>query len=151
MAILDELERNLKEAMLSGEKNRAEVIKSLKNALLYEAVAKQTSAAELSPEATLQVLAKEAKKRGEAATMYRQASEDARAETEEAEKAIIEEFLPAQVSEEEISKILNEEIDKLDNPSTKDMGRVIGAVKARLGASADGALIAKLTKEKLGS
>ena len=57
--------------------------------------------------------------------------------------------MPEQASEEEIAKVVSEEVAKFDSPTAADMGKIIGAVRSRLGANADGATIARLVKEKL--
>jgi uncharacterized protein YqeY len=145
----EQIERDLKAAMLAGEKEKAEVLKGIKNALQYEAVNTGARAEGLSDEQVQKVLAREAKKRQEAADLYKNANESERAQKELAEKDIISKYLPEQLSEEEVSKVVTEEISKLDNPTPADMGKVIGAVRGRLQGQADGALIARLVKENL--
>lgn len=151
MELQERLERDLKTALLSGDKRTAETLKGLKNALQYEAVSLRIQKSVLTEEQILQLLSKESKKRQEAAELYQKAGEKKRAEAELAEKRVIEQYLPAQLSETEISSIIDEEISKIDSPSLSDMGRVIGQVKNRLGAQADGAVIAKLAKQSLES
>src|SRR5258708_5487007 len=70
-----------------------------------------------------------------------------RAESELAEKELIETYLPEQASEEDVKKAVDEEMAAAGELSLADMGRIIGAVRGRLGGSADGALIAKLVKK----
>jgi uncharacterized protein YqeY len=96
------------------------------------------------------LLAKEAKKRQESADLYVQAGDQVRADAELAEKAIIEAYLPAQLSEAELVALIDEAIAATGASGPQGMGQVIGAVKAKAGASADGALVARLVKEKLG-
>jgi len=145
----EEIERDLKAAMLSGDKSKVEVLKGIKSALQYEAVSQRSENRSLSDEQIQKVLAREAKKRHETAELYKNANEPERADKELAEKEIIDHYLPKQLSEEEISKAVAEEIEKSGATTTADMGKVIGAVRGRLGASADGAVIARLVKEKL--
>jgi len=145
----DKIDSDLKTAMLAGDKQRTEVLRSLKTALQYEAVNAKSIDRKLDDQTVQKVLARESKKRQETAEIYRNVSEQERADAELAEKKIIDEYLPQQLSEEEIAKVVQEEIAKLDNATPADMGRVIGAVKARLQAQADGATIAKIVKEKL--
>jgi len=144
-----DIERDLKAAMLAGDKNKVEVLKGIKSALQYEAVSQKSENRSLNYEQIQKVLAREAKKRQETAEVYKNAGEDVRASKELAEKEIIDQYLPQQLSEEEISKVVTEEIEKLGATTAADLGRVIGAVRARLGASADGAVIARLVKERL--
>ncbi len=145
----DKLERDLKTAMLAGDKARAEVIRGLKNALQYEAVAQNAADRKLNDEQIQKVLAREAKKRQEAVDIYQKNGQADRAERELAEKRIIEEYLPEQLDEAAIEGLVREQISKVDNPTMANMGQIIGAVKAKAGPVADGSLIAKLVKDKL--
>ncbi len=144
-----QLEDDLKKAMLAGDKARAEVIRGLKNALQYEAVAQNAPDRQLGDEQIQKVLAREAKKRQEAADIYQAAGESGRAETELAEKKIIKAYLPEQMDETQLAELVKTEIAAAGSPTMVDMGKIIGAVKAKAGASADGATIARLVKENL--
>lgn len=144
-----QLERDLKAALLAGDKSKVETLKIIKNALQYEAVSLRIERSKLTEEQIIKVLAREAKKRQEAAELYEKAGEQARAEAEKAEKAIIDSYLPEQLSESEIAAAVKREVGKLENPTPADMGRIIGAVRNRLQGQADGALIARLVKENL--
>lgn len=145
----DKIDQDLKQALLGGDKAKAETLRGLKSALLNEAIAQNARDSGLSDEQIQKVLARESKKRQEAADMYKQGGSDERAKAELAEKANIDNYLPEQMSEEEISKLVDEEVAKADAPTMQDMGRIIGAVRGRAGGTADGALIARLVKEKL--
>lgn len=151
MNIEQQIEVDLKQALLAGDKLKASTLRGIKSAIQYEIVGQGAKESGLSQEEIQKVLAREAKKRSESAEAYKKAGASERAEAELAEKTIIEEYLPEQASEEEVSRIVNEEIAKLGNFSQQDMGKVIGAVRAKLGATADGGLIARLVKEQLGS
>ena len=145
----ERIEHELKEAMLAGDKTKAETLRGMKNALQYEAVNLRVKFDELTNEQMQKVFAREAKKRQEAAELYVRGGSPERADAELAEKAIIDSYLPEQASEEDITAVIKEEIAKVDNPTSADMGRIIGAVRGRLGAGADGAVIARLVKESL--
>jgi uncharacterized protein YqeY len=145
----EDINRDLKAAMLSGDKDKVEVLKGLKSALQYEALNLKSEGRILSDEQTQKVLARESKKRQETAELYKNAGETERSDRELGEKQIIDVYLPKQLSEDEINKAVMEEIEKSGASSQADMGRVIGAVRGRLGASADGSVIARLVKEKL--
>jgi uncharacterized protein YqeY len=147
--MLEQIERDLKTALLGGDKVTVETLKTVKSALQYEAVNKSAKISDLKDDQIQVVLAREAKKRQEAADIYSNAGETDRAEKELTEKAVIDKYLPEQIDEADLLTIVNEEIAKLDSPTPKDMGRVIGAVKARTAGAADGALIAKTAKESL--
>ncbi len=147
--MLEQIDRDIKNAMLSGDKLKAETLRGLKSAILNETIAQGAKDSGLSDEQIQKVLGREAKKRQEAADLYARGGSAERAEAELAEKAIIDSYLPEQVDDSVIVAAVSEEIAKLDSPQLSDMGKVIGAVKAKLGASADGATIARIAKEKL--
>ena len=147
----EEIERDLKAALLAGDKQKTETLRGLKSALLNEMISLKARDHGLSDEQVQKILTREAKKRAEAAELYRKAGEDERYHQEVAEKQIIDVYLPEQLSELEIASVVDAEVAKLDKPGPADMGRVIGAVKAQLGPQADGATIAKLVKAALGA
>jgi uncharacterized protein YqeY len=144
-----QIEKDLRAAMIAGEKDKVETLKVIKSALQYEAVAKNVKPEELSDEQAQAVLAREAKKRVEAAELYEKAGESERAAKEKAEKVLIDGYLPAQMDPAELEAIVQDEIAKAGDVSIKDMGRIIGAVRARTGAGADGSTIAQLVKKAL--
>lgn len=144
------IEQDLKTALLGGDQTTVSVLRSVKSAMVYAEVAqgiKGTS--ELSEGAVLDVLAKEAKKRQESAEVYAKAGEQVRADAELREKTIIQKYLPKSLSADEIEKLINQASSEFGEVSSSNMGRVIGWVKQRAGVAADGALIAKLVKERL--
>jgi uncharacterized protein YqeY len=145
------LEQDIKAAMLAGDSERVSTLRVVKSVLLNEKVAKGKRETGLSDEEVLPILAKEAKKRQESADLYVQGGDQGRADKELAEKAIIEAYLPEQVSEEDVAKAVEEAIAATGASGPAGMGQVIGQVRQRFGASADGAVIARITKEKLGA
>lgn len=145
----ERLEADLKAAMLAGDKAKAETLRGLKNALQNEAISAGAKDTGLSDEQITKVLAREAKKRAEAAELYKQGGSEDRAAAETAEKVIIEQYLPEQMGDDEIKALVDKHIAALGAAGPADMGKVIGAVKADAGAAADGATIARLAKEKL--
>lgn len=142
-------ETDIKAALLSGNKAKAEVIKSLKSAILYEEVALKVRDTGLTDEQIMTVLARESKKRAESAELYNKAGDKQRADVELAEKAIIDEYLPKQIDDSELEKVVQEAIDQIG--SGAQMGQVIGAVRAKVGQGADGGRIAAMVKSKLSS
>lgn len=147
--VVDTIGADIKAAMLAGEKETAEALKMLKSALLYKEVELGVRDSGLNDEQAIEVLNKEAKKRKEAVEMYKSGGRDEQAEKEQFELSLLEKYLPAQMSDEELEAKITEVISGLGDVSIKDMGRVIGAVKAQVGSSADGARVAVLVKEKL--
>jgi uncharacterized protein len=146
-----QLEQDLKKALLGGDRERATIIRGLKSVILYAEVEKGNRDQGLDDEAIVVLFAKEAKKRQESADLYEKAGEAERAATELREKAVIEEYLPKQLSNEELSSIIDEVVSGLSATGPQAMGQVIGQVKQKVGSQADGARIAQLVKEKLNS
>lgn len=143
------LEADIKQALLGGDKPRAEVLRGLKSALLYEKVAKGLRDQGLSDEQFLAIVTREVKKRAESASMYAGAGEQERADKELSEKAVLEEYLPKQLSDDELNQVVADAVAALGDGA--QMGQVIGAVRAKVGAQADGGRIAAAVKAKLGS
>ena len=143
------LDADIKQALLGGDKFRAEVLRGLKSVLLNEKIAKGLRETGLSDEQVLGLIAKEVKKRNESAVLYVQAGSQERADKELAEKAMLEEYLPKQLSDEALEAIVTEVISSLGDNA--HMGQVIGAVRAKVGSTADGGRIAAAVKTKLGS
>jgi hypothetical protein len=144
-----QLDQDLKTALLAGDKDRATVVRGLKSVILYAEVAKGSRAEGLSDDEIISLFAKEAKKRQESADLYSKAGEQPRADAELAEKAIIEDYLPKQLSDEELIAIIDTVIAELGLSGMQAMGQVITKVKERAGASANGSRIAQLVKERL--
>jgi uncharacterized protein len=149
MLMQQQIERDLKTALLSGNKEKVETLKSIKSALQYEAVAQRLKIEGLSDSQIQLVLSREAKKRQEAYQLYSSAGETDRADKELREKELIQVYLPDQISEDELSAIVATEIKKFNNPQMSDMGRIIGAVKTKTQGAADGGIIARMVKQAL--
>jgi uncharacterized protein YqeY len=143
------LEDDLKTAMLAGDKATVETLRLLRGVILNNKVANGTRDMAMSNDDVVALLSREAKKRQESADLYIQGGRPELAEKELSEKAIIDSYLPERLSEEEIGKLVDQAVSSLD--ADVNMGQIIGQVKAKAGAGADGALIAKLVKERLGA
>jgi len=144
------LEAEIKTALLARDSQTATTLRTLKAALLSYKVAEGKRDSGITDDEVIAIFSKEAKKRQESADLFRQGGNNEKAEDELAEKAIIETYLPAQLSEEEIGKTVDEVIAATGANSAQDMGMVIGQVRGKLGAAADGSVIARLVKGKLG-
>jgi len=144
-----QLEQDLKKALLGGDRARATVIRGLKSVILYAEVEKGVRDEGIDDDAITALLAKEAKKRQESADLYVKGGDQARADIELSEKAIIEEYLPKQLSDDELSAIVDEVIAGLSVSGPQAMGQAIGQVKQKTAGQADGGRIAQMVKEKL--
>jgi uncharacterized protein YqeY len=143
------IEQDLKTALLGGDAQRVTTLRGLKSVILNEKIAKGSRDTAMSDADVQALLAKETKKRQESADLYVQGDSQERADAELAEKAIIETYLPSQLSEDEITKLVEAAIAETGAQGPAGMGQVIGKVKAQAGAAADGALVARIAKEKL--
>lgn len=146
----DALNQDLKTALLAGDKTLATTIRGLKSSLLYAKIASGSRDRPMTDQEAVSVLQKEAKKRQESADLYRQGGNQEKADAELAEKKVIEKYLPAQLSDAEVGQLVDEAIKALGVQGPSAMGQVITKVKEQAGAQADGALIARITKERLG-
>jgi uncharacterized protein YqeY len=144
-----QIERDIKTAQLAGDSLRLSTLRGVKAVLLNVKVATGKREAGLADDEVLAQLAKQSKQRQESADMYVQGGDQARADSELAEKAIIDAYLPAQLSEADIAKLIDEVIAKTGAAGPAAMGQVIGQVKQQVGLAADGAVIARLAKERL--
>jgi uncharacterized protein YqeY len=144
---LDQLENDLKDAMRERDKIRLTVLRLLKSALQNYQI---EVGHELSTQEILGVLQKEAKKRQEAADAYQKAGRTEQAAEEQAELETIEHYLPEQMTEADIKKVVMEVIAAAP-ADQRQMGQLIGQVRAKTQGQADGALIARLVQEQLNS
>ncbi len=146
----DKIGADLKSSMLARDTERVEVLKGLKSAVMYEEVAQKKREEGLTDDEILTVFKKESKKRQDSIALYRQGGYEDKAVKEQSEKDIIDSYLPAQLSEEEISKVADRVMIELglDNPTQQDMGRLIGAIK-KSAPNADGSVIASVVKKLL--
>lgn len=147
--IKQQIDKDLKTALLGGDKDRVMTLRGLKSAILYEEVAKGLREQGLSDDAIIAILAKEAKKRQESADLFIQGGSATRAAAELSEKKVIEEYLPAQLSEDELKQVVESAVVSTGATSMQQMGQVIAAVKKKTQGAADGAHIAQLVKERL--
>lgn len=146
MSIKDTINDDLKAALLSGNRLKADVLRGLKAVILNEEVAKNLREDGLDDESIQQLIAREVKKRNESADLYKNAGRGELADSELSEAEILKTYLPKQLTDEELTVIIKDVIAELNNAN---MGQVIGAVKTKVGNSADGAVIARLVKEAL--
>ncbi len=144
------IDQDLKAALLAGDKVLATTLRGLKSVILYAEVAEGKREQGLADDVIIALFSKEAKKRQESATLYTQGGSEDRAAAELAEKEVIEMYLPAQVSNSDLEKIVQETIAELGVSGSTAMGQVIGAVKQKTAGQADGSRIAQLVKQHLG-
>ena len=149
MSLFDKISDDLKAAMLAKQKDRLESLRAIKAALL---LAKTESVAhEINEDQEMKILQKLVKQRRESAEIFKTQNRTDLYETEVKEAAIIEEYLPKQMSESELLPVLKAIIQRVGATSPKDMGKVMSAASKDLAGKADGKMIADKVRELLGN
>jgi len=143
---IEELEAEVKEAMLARDAERRDALRLILSSLRS---AEKDLQRPLSEGEELQVLQRERKKRIEAAEAFREGGRDDRATKEEAELAILEEFMPEPLSEDELEQIVDDAIAENGATSLQDLGRVMADVMPQVAGRADGSAVGQLVREKL--
>lgn len=139
----------MKTAMLAGDKRLVSVLRTLKGVMLDAEISKSARESGLPEDEVIGLLQREYKKRGDAALIYEGANDAERTANERYEQEVLAKYLPAQLGEDEITQIIDTVLPQLGEIDIQQMGKVIGAVKAKTGPAGDGAMIAKLVKERL--
>ena len=148
MNLFDTISGDIKAAMLARDKVRLETLRGVKKEFLEAKTAKGGDG-ELSDDAAMKILVKMHKQRKESAAIFSRQNRQDLAENELAEAAIIEEYLPKQMSEEELTAALKEIIAQTGASSAKDMGKVMGVATKQLAGKAEGKAISAKVKELL--
>ena len=150
MGIKQRIEADIKTAMLSGDKNRALILRTIKSTILESEIAQKKRAEGLAEPELISLLSKEAKKRQDASELYKNAGETERAENEEQEHKIITSYLPAQMSDEELEVIVSKVISEQSSPiEPSQMGKIISSVRELTAGQADGSRIAQMVKQRI--
>lgn len=147
MALTDIINSDLKEAMKAKDKLKLESLRAIKSALLLAATEK--GASESSEELELKMLQKLVKQRKDAATIFTEQERDDLAKPELDQVAIIEAYLPEQMSEDEVKAIVDAVVAQSGATSMADMGKVMGMANQKLAGKADGKVIAGFVKAAL--
>lgn len=149
MALAETIQNDLKAALLSGDRFKGDVLRGLKAAILNEEVALGKRDTGLPDEGIEKIVAREVKKRQESVRLYEENNRPELAATEKEEIAVLETYLPMQLSEAEVTDIVVQTIDEMGATGMQSMGLVIKAVKDKVGNTADGAMVAAIVKNKL--
>lgn len=149
-SLKEQVRSDLHDAMRAHDKVRAGTLRLALSAITTEEVAGD-EARELSDDEVLKVLAKEAKKRKEAAAAYTDAKRPELAEREDAELAVLQAYLPAQLDDGELGRIVEEAIARTGASSMREMGQVMKAAQTVVAGRADGGRVSALVKARLSS
>ena len=146
MGIEEKINADVKASMLAKNAKRLEAVRAIKAAILLL----KTSPEGLTEESATKAIQREYKKRKETYDIYIQQDRPDLAEDELAQALVMEEYLPKQLSEDEIKTIVKNAIAELGATSAADMGKVMGAANKVIAGRADGKLVSQLVKELLG-
>lgn len=148
MDLFDQISEDIKKAMLARDKVRLEALRGVKKEFL-EAKTAKGSGGVLTDEAATKILVKMAKQRKESAAIYAENNRPELADNELAEAKVIEEYLPSQLSAEELEAELKKIISEVGAEGPKDMGKVMGVASKTLAGRAEGKAISAKVKELL--
>jgi uncharacterized protein len=148
MGLKEKLQSDLTEAIRNRDELTAGTIRMVLAAIMNEQVAGK-EAKVLTDDEIITVLSREAKKRREAVEAFTAAGRDDKAATEKAEGEVIATYLPAQLSDAEIEKIIADAIAQVGAAGPADMGKVMGAIKGKIAGKADGAKVSAMVKAAL--
>ena len=146
MSLIARIEDELKDAMRARDQERTD---TLRMTLASLRSAEKELQRPLKDDEELQVLQRERKRRNEAAEAFREADRPEQAEKEERELAVIEEFMPEPMSEEDIEQVIDDAIAETGATSLHDLGRVMADVMPQVAGRADGSTVSQLVREKL--
>ena len=143
MSILEQVQEDVRSAMKAGERERAAALRMVVDALQQDA--------KLGDGDEVAVLQRERKKRLEAAQAYREGGRGEQADVEQSEAELIEDYLPEQLTDEELETLVSAAIEETGASEPKQMGQVMSALMPKVGGRADGKRVSQAVREKLGS
>jgi uncharacterized protein YqeY len=149
MSLTEKIASDLMAAMKAQDKGKLEALRAAKTAFIL-AKAEKGSATILSADEEIKIIQKLVKQRKESATIYREQNRPDLYEKEESESAVLEGYLPAKMSAEELVKVLKTIIERVGAKAPSDMGKVMGVATKELAGKADGKEISAKVKELLG-
>lgn len=145
-----QLKDQLKESMLAKDELRTQVLRFILSGITYYEIQKGGAGYEATDEDVMVVIHKEIKQRKDSIEQYGKANRADLVDKEKAELAILETYLPEQLSEEEVQKLVSEAVEISGAKTPQDMGKVMAILMPKVKGKADGTLVSKLVKEKLG-
>jgi hypothetical protein len=148
MVLKAQIDADIKQAMLAKDQNSLRALRAVKSMILLEET-KEGGTGELKPEDETRILTKAVKQRKDSADIYRQQNRPDLLATEEAEIAVIEQYLPKQLTEDELKEKLTAIITRVGASVPSDMGKVMGVATKELAGQADGKVISALVKTLL--
>jgi len=148
MTLQERMDSDLKDAMLAKDATKVGVLRMLKSALKYAAIAKSGAAADLSDAEAVQVIRKQAKQRQDSIESFEKGGRAELAEKEKGELSILNSYLPQAMSADEMAKLVRGTITEVGATSKTQMGEVMKALQAKVGGRVDGkALSAEVARQ----
>lgn len=151
MSLKDIIHEDMKSAMRGKEEARLSTIRMLKSAIQYYEIQKGGAGYEATDEDVVEVTGREIKKRKEAIELYEKGNRQELADKEKAEMEVLQKYLPEQMSEEEVKKLIDDAISSAGATTMQDMGKVMGVLSPQIKGKADGGMVSTLVREKLGA
>ena len=149
MTLFERIDADLKDAMRAKDANRLGVLRMLKSALKYGAIEKAGADGELSDADAVQVIRKQAKQRQDSIESFEKGGRPELAEKEKAELAILNSYLPQQLSPDELAKLVRETITEVGASSKAQMGAVMKALQPKVAGRADGKTLSQEVQRQL--
>ena len=149
MTLAQRIDSDLKDAMRAKDVTKLGVLRMLKSALKYSAIEKSGATGELDEAEATQVIRKQVKQRQDSIESFEKGGRAELADKEESEAELIGGYLPAELSDAELTALVAEKVEQTGAASPKDMGKVMGAVMPAVGGRADGKRVSALVREKL--
>ena len=144
-----QLKEELKQAMLAKDTEKTSTLRMVISALGYYEIEKGGAGYEATEEDVEAILQKQAKQHRDAIEQFKAAGRQDLVEKESRELVFLEAYLPQQMSEEEVKKLVDEVVAQTGATSAQDMGKVMGALMPKVKGKADGSLVSRLVREKL--
>jgi uncharacterized protein YqeY len=149
MSLTEQINADIKAAMLAKEREKLDALRAIKAALLLEAT--KGGSGEITAADELKILQRLYKQRADAAAIYNEQNRKDLAEVEEFQADIIKAYLPAQMSEAEVTEVVKGVVTQVGATGPQDMGKVMGAAMGKLNGKAEGSLISQVVKTVLSS
>ena len=146
----DRIQEDLKQAMLAKEVEKLSTIRMLKSALQYFEIQKGGAGYSAIDEDVIDVVGREIKKRRESIEMFQKGGRQELVDKEQKELEQLQTYLPEQLSEDEVRKLVDNAISQTGAASIQDMGKVMGILSSQTKGKADGSMVSSIVKEKLG-
>ena len=147
MSLTEQINNDIKKAMLAKEKEKLAALRAIKSALLLEGT--KDGSGEVSDDKGLEIIAKLVKQRKDSSAIYKEQGREDLAVDEDFQVEVLSTYLPEQMSEDEVRQVVKDTIAQVGASGPQDMGKVMGPVMGKLKGKADGKMISAVVKEEL--